>query len=173
MNEQEISKDLKSKGKFNFLLSGVLHFGAAGAVAATIPLWLPYTIGGIEIGMITALCAGAAVSLGFGIEKLGSAIKDYSLAKNIQKLSKEKFVKKYEKSKNKIVQQIVEKYKSELTTENNETINEEPKPENQEPKNEPTIENVQTHTPVAPSKPKIQPKRPAPKTKTPQDNELA
>lgn len=116
MDEQKVSKDLKAKGKFNSLLGGVLIPIAGGLVSATLPLWLPYTIGIVEYAVTGIICTGAGITLGFGIAKLVSGIKKYMLGKNIEKLGKQAFVKKYAKSKNAIAQKIVEKYKEEIAS---------------------------------------------------------
>lgn len=160
MDEQKVSKDLKAKGKFNSLLGGVLVPIAGGLVAATLPLWLPYTIGAVEIALTAVICVGAGTSLGFGIAKLASGIKNYLLGKNIEKLDKQTFVKKYEKSKNAIAQKIVEKYKEEIASEVENQAQETQQDENQSSNAQ---VQEQTVSQPAPSKPKNPPRRPVQK----------
>lgn len=159
MDEQKVSKELKAKGKFNSLLGGVLIPIAGGLVAATLPLWLPYTIGIVEYAMTGTICAGAGITLGFGIAKLTSGIKNYLLGKNIEKLDKQTFVKKYEKSKNAVAQKIVEKYKEEIASEVENQAQ-----ETQQDENQSSNTQVQEQTVSQPAQ--SQPKNP-PKAKTP------
>ncbi len=159
MDEQKVSKELKAKGKFNSLLGGVLILIAGGLVAATLPLWLPYTIGIVEYAMTGTICAGAGITLGFGIAKLASGIKNYLLGKNIEKLDKQTFVKKYEKSKNAIAQKIVEKYKEEITSE----VEHQAQETQQDDQSSNAQVQEQTISQPAPSQPKNPPRRPVQK----------